>query len=224
MIPYILAAVGGYLIGGAKEDSKIFKDGGYMAKGGRLKVIPKGEEYKYGQRWTDENSQFMGSFELPNWRNTGYLLKLDEHDKELVKNIELKDGEHIFRYHTYTTKISNQEPLIKINIPKALAYFISEKGKEEGIIEFEKKGHKVDFLNYVEELNGKYMEDGGEVGLVKPNDEYYSDSSRKTFVIDKVEDGSVYISKKGSKSYGNTDIISIDDFKRLVKAGAFIKL
>lgn len=38
MIPFILAGVGGYLIGNAKKDSKIFKEGGMMAKGGIVKV------------------------------------------------------------------------------------------------------------------------------------------------------------------------------------------
>lgn len=38
MIPYILAAIGGYLIGGAKQDSKIFKEGGMMEDGGNIHV------------------------------------------------------------------------------------------------------------------------------------------------------------------------------------------
>jgi len=37
MIPYLLAAVGGYLIGDSmKEESQTFAEGGIMAKGGMI--------------------------------------------------------------------------------------------------------------------------------------------------------------------------------------------
>jgi len=38
MIPFILAAVGGYLIGDSMKDSQTFADGGMMADGGEIKT------------------------------------------------------------------------------------------------------------------------------------------------------------------------------------------
>jgi len=39
MIPYLLAAVGGYLLGDSMKDSQTFADGGMMAKGGMAKNV-----------------------------------------------------------------------------------------------------------------------------------------------------------------------------------------
>jgi len=76
------------------------------------------------------------------------LFKLSDYDKKWVKReAKLKRGEAIFRYETEKAKVAKMKPLVKINIEKGLAYFLTEEGIEEEKLEFMKRGVKMLYLN-----------------------------------------------------------------------------
>lgn len=92
---------------------------------------------------------FVGNFFIKGFKTDGYLYELDSYDKELVKNIPLKENEYVFRYTTYNTAIGGMTPLIKINKEKLLAYFgVWE--EDEKIKGFAKKGEPIEYLNLIE--------------------------------------------------------------------------
>jgi ppGpp synthetase/RelA/SpoT-type nucleotidyltranferase len=131
-----------------------------MAKG-ILKYIEKDRLYRYmpnnslDKKVLDKvmhsigSLTFVGNFYIKGFKTDGYLYELDSYDKELVKNIHLKENEYIFRYTTYNTAIGGMTPLIKINTEKLLAYFgVWE--EDEKIKGFTKKGEPIEYLNLIE--------------------------------------------------------------------------
>ena len=137
-----------------------------MAKG-TLKYIEKDRLYRYAPNNSiDKNVldkvmhsigslQFVGNFFIKGFKTDGYLYELDSYDRELVKNIPLKEGEYIFRYITYNTAVGGITPLIKINKDKLLAYFgVWE--EDEVITGFTKKGEPIEYLNLVEYYSYSY--------------------------------------------------------------------
>lgn len=137
-----------------------------MAKG-TLKYIEKDRLYRYAPNSSiDKNVldkvmhsigslQFVGNFFIKGFKTDGYLYELDSYDRELVKNIPLKEGEYIFRYVTYNTAVGGITPLIKINKDKLLAYFgVWE--EDEVITGFTKKGDPIEYLNLVEYYSYSY--------------------------------------------------------------------
>ena len=75
------------------------------------------------------------------------FLSLNDFDKDWVKDTKIKAGEHILRL---ATKLGFETPLVKLNTQKGLVYFLTDKAKEEDIVEFEKKGTKLSYLRVVE--------------------------------------------------------------------------
>jgi hypothetical protein len=72
------------------------------------------------------SESFVGNFgwKTPqNKRADGFLYKLDDYDKNVIKNVKLKQGEVVFRYVNRTTAIGGSTPFIKINLEKGLLYF-----------------------------------------------------------------------------------------------------
>jgi hypothetical protein len=131
-------------------------------KGGALKYYDKENEYKIGRpsgyiekeilsRVNFSEEDFVGSF---GWKTEykkladGYLYKLSDFDKELVKNIKLKSGEKIFRYFNRRSAIGGMKPLIKINVDKELLYFL--KDNDNDIIEFETRGIQALWIALIE--------------------------------------------------------------------------
>jgi hypothetical protein len=163
MIQFILATIGGYLIGNSMKD-----DGGMMAKGGNVEYYDKDNEYRLGRpmspyidkeilekvKYYAESENFVGNFGWKLDKNSssrqsiadGYLYKLDDYDESLVKNIKLKQGENIFRYFNRTTAIGGMTPLIKINLDKGLLYFPKEEGDK---VFFDSKGVKALWINII---------------------------------------------------------------------------
>jgi len=129
-------------------------------KGGALKYYNKENEYKIGRpsgyiekeilsRVDSKESDFIGSF---GWKTEnkkmadGYLYKLSDFDKKLVKDVKLKSGEKIFRYFNRTSAIGGMKPLIKINLDKELLYFL----KDSNNIEFETRGVQAIWVALIE--------------------------------------------------------------------------
>jgi hypothetical protein len=157
MIPYLLATAGGYLIGSSQ---KVIQFG----KGG-LVYFDKQKSYRYSPSDYIEKDllkkvnynidDFVGNFGWKTPQGTraeGYLLKLDDFDKNLVKNIKLKEGDKIFRYFNRTSAVSGIKPLIKININKRLVYFLQDSDNDEII--FETRGVECLYLNLLEGVVG----------------------------------------------------------------------
>lgn len=120
-----------------------------------VKQIPKGEEGSYsGAGYTRDssgrNKDFAGNFEHGINRHTYELFFLDSFDKNLVKDVPLKSDEIIYRYETDTTRAGKMSPLVKINIQKGLAYFLTDKSMDEDILDFDKRGVKLRYLNLVQ--------------------------------------------------------------------------
>jgi hypothetical protein len=110
-----------------------------------------------------ESDSFVGSFGwkiLSNKKSNiadGFLYKLDDYDQNLIKNLNLKQGEKVFRYVNRTTAIGGMMPFIKINIEKALLYFPVSNDNDDII--FETRGVTPLWINLIQ---GSFA-DGGEV-------------------------------------------------------------
>lgn len=138
------------------------------------------------QKVNYDSSNFVGNF---GWKTSdgsladGYLLKLDEYDRDLVKDIKLKDGERIFRYLSRTSAIGGMTPMIKINLDKGLLYFLDV--NDEDIIDFQTRGLKAEWVGVIPhkfEDGGKinwseYYESGGHVG--NPPSEFLDDQGNR---------------------------------------------
>lgn len=142
-----------------------------MADGGIVKYYNRDNEYKIGrpsgyiekeilERVSHSEKEFVGSF---GWKTflgkmaEGYLYLLNDFDANLIENIKLKNGEKVFRYLNRTTAIGGMRPFVKINVDKALIYFL-ENLEDDGI-EFETRGIQA---NYIALIADK-MAMGGEV-------------------------------------------------------------
>jgi hypothetical protein len=95
-------------------------------------------------------NRFGGNF---GWYKGGYkefeLILLDEMEEAWVKSqrVSLKGGEQIFRYETDMTRAGGLRPMVKVNVERGLVYFLTH--GEDGLISFESKGNKLNFLNLV---------------------------------------------------------------------------
>jgi hypothetical protein len=142
----------------------------YLAKGGNLKFYDKENSYRLARpsgyiekdilrKVTFNEDDFVGNF---GWKTSegkladGYLFKLNEYDKNLVKDIKLKEGEKIYRYFNRTSAIGGMKPLIKISTDKELLYFLAESENDE--IVFETKGVQAQWIALIQDK----MADGGE--------------------------------------------------------------
>ena len=158
--------------------------GDKMADGGIVKYYDKDNEYKIGrpsgyiekeilERVSHNEQEFVGSF---GWKTSmgkmaeGYLYNLNDFDKNLVKDIKLKQGEKIFRYLNRTTAIGGMRPFIKINVDKALIYFLVNL-QDDGI-EFETRGIQA---NYIALITHKMAEGGMVQHGLKIGDKIVSD-------------------------------------------------
>lgn len=121
----------------------------YPFANSNVKIIPKENEHRYreGRKPGGNVEDWVGNFELPNWRDTGYLYKLDDHDQTWAKDVKLKADEVLFRYDSRATRIGKMEPMIKINVNRGLAYFLTDEGNEKDEPIFDTKGAKVQYLN-----------------------------------------------------------------------------
>jgi predicted ABC-type ATPase len=141
--------------------------------GGEIKYYRKEDEYKIGTPSSGVRKElldrvnyeylrpyFAGNF---GWKTPekkiadGYLFNLDEFDKNIVKDIKLKQGEKIFRYFNEISAIGGMVLLIKINLDKRMAYFTKPKEYGDETIEFETRGTDLQWLN----LKGDMMAKGG---------------------------------------------------------------
>jgi hypothetical protein len=110
-----------------------------------------------------DSDSFVGSFGwkiLSNKKSNiadGFLYKLDDYDQNLIKNLNLKQGEKVFRYVNRTTAIGGMMPFIKINIEKALLYFPVSNDNDDII--FETRGVTPLWINLIQ---GSFA-DGGEI-------------------------------------------------------------
>lgn len=174
---------------------------GQYAKGGGVKYYNKENEYRLSRPSSNiekeildrvtfkesmTNDMFVGSF---GWKTPqgkiaeGYLYKLDDFDKNLIKNVSLKSGEKVFRYVNRATAIGGMMPFIKINLEKSLLYFLIHNENDDII--FETRGVNAMFINIIEDK----MAHGGGVGNVKVGDTIY----RAWFIDDDGEESSVII-------------------------------
>jgi len=153
---------------------KRYADGGIMASGGLIKTYHKSEAYRltpYNSipkeildkvRSQIENLKLAGNFYVKEWKNDGYLYFLDEYDRNLVADYELKPQERIYRYLTYTTASGGMIPLIKVNQENGLVYSPIWSNEDE-FLGFDKKGQKTVYLNLVEVDEEDYYKHGGQI-------------------------------------------------------------
>ncbi len=135
---------------------------GFFAKGGVVRKIPKGDEYRFTGGSTEK--PFAGNFELKEWNNnvtgsrggTGVLYELDDFDKQWVAGVYLKPDERIYRY--VTDVMVNMMPLIKVNIERGLIYFLTEEAHKIDKPIFETRGIKAKFLNLRQYAKGGEIE------------------------------------------------------------------
>ena len=144
----------------------------YLAKGGMVKYFDNKEEWRLSRPsgsiekevlekvkyYSSSDKDFVGNF---GWRTAsgklaeGYLYRLDESDKDLVKDVKLKDGENIYRYFTRTTAVGGITPLIKVNLDKGLLYFSDTDDADK--VTFETKGTSSEWVSLIKDK----MEIGG---------------------------------------------------------------
>ena len=164
----------------AMELYKGLQSGKQYAKGGGVKYYNKENEYRLSRPSSNiekeildrvtfkesmTNDMFVGSF---GWKTPqgkiaeGYLYKLDDFDKNLIKNVSLKSDEKVFRYVNRATAIGGMMPFIKINLEKSLLYFLIHNENDDII--FETRGVNAMFINIIEDK----MAHGGGVDVKIP--------------------------------------------------------
>lgn len=134
-----------------------------MKTGGRLKYWKENEHRLSSPRSNIErellvkaqydDNDFAGNFGwmTPNNKYAeGYLLKLDDFDKQIISSLKFKKGEKVFRYINRASAIGGMKPLIKINVDKSLLYFLDSESADSGEIIFETRGLKADYINLIE--------------------------------------------------------------------------
>lgn len=184
----------------------------YLAKGGMVKYFDNKEEWRLSRPsgsiekevlekvkyYSSSDKDFVGNF---GWRTAsgklaeGYLYRLDESDKDLVKDIKLKDGEKIYRYFTRTTAVGGITPLIKVNLDKGLLYFSDTDDTDK--VTFETKGTSSEWVSLIKDK----MADGGEL-------------TEKKLLVLKADD------KKGGNVFVSEEVVKVkdlDDAKSKVK-------
>lgn len=78
------------------------------------------------------------------------LHQLSEYDENIYKVVGLKEGEKLFRYSNDKTQLVGILPIVKINVDKKLIYFVTERGAELDIADFETRGIKLHYLTIKE--------------------------------------------------------------------------
>jgi hypothetical protein len=128
------------------SNNAFMAEGGYMAKGGTLKVI-KDSDKNQGRLHYERFEEAIGSFAwiIEGKYNEGILYPLDEFDRKYYSHLKLKEGEMLFRYKTERTMIGMGFPLIKINLDKMLVYFL-ENSDDDKNPTFNSRGTKLDYL------------------------------------------------------------------------------
>lgn len=106
-----------------------------------VRYITPEEQYRFDG---GQSNNFAGNFTNVLHHGVYVLHPLNDFDKKLVADVVLKPGEELFRYTTRNSKIAGQNPLIKINAERGLAYYLVE-GAEEPV--FEKKSVKIRYIN-----------------------------------------------------------------------------
>jgi hypothetical protein len=144
-----------------------------LAKGGIIKSIEKGNEYRYLPNSSIEKdilakvdyivnkTKFAGNFSFKNHKNDRWIYFLDEYDRNLVKDIPLKLTERIYRSITRTAAISGISPLVKINLENGLVYYVDDDNAEMDEIKFVRKGEQTAYLNLVQVDDNDYYKLGG---------------------------------------------------------------
>jgi hypothetical protein len=164
--------------------SSLYENGGFMAKGGTLKVI-KDSDKNQGRLHYERFEEAIGSFAwiIEGKYNEGILYPLDEFDREYYSHLKLKEGEMLFRYKTERTMIGMGFPLIKINLDKMLVYFL-ENSDDDKNPTFNSRGTKLDYLvieeafyNVREFAKGGNLSQGDINKKVRQNIEQYLDDA-----------------------------------------------
>jgi hypothetical protein len=173
-----------------------------LAKGGIIKSIEKGNEYRYLPNSSIEKdilakvdyivnkTKFAGNFSFKNHKNDRWIYFLDDYDRNLVKDIPLKLTERIYRSITRTAAISGISPLVKINLENGLVYYVDDDKAEMDEIVFVKKGEQTAYLNLVQvddedyyKLGGKTpMAKGGKIPMLKVGDKVIHAFGGKWFI------------------------------------------
>jgi antirestriction protein len=159
-----------YEQGGSLKKKELTKGVEAFANGGEVRFVSNSEDklsrpsldiidlMKKNQNEVDSDL-FVGNF---GWKTSsnkladGYLYKLDDFDKKIVKDFKLKPEETIYRFVNRTTAIAGMIPFIKINTEKGLLYFAKYNDSDE-IIGFETKGIKA---SWVSVLSDKFAKGG----------------------------------------------------------------
>jgi hypothetical protein len=81
-------------------------------------------------------------------RTAMVIFKLNAFDKKYVKGAKVKSGEEIFRYTSRGTVAGGIMPLIKVNMKRGLAYYLTQESSSGEIDEpvFETKAQKLKFI------------------------------------------------------------------------------
>ena len=189
-----------------------------MARGGIIKQIPVGEEYRYKGSSSIEPEilakiqgqlsglKFAGNFGLKGF--DAYLYFLDDYDRKLVENITVKPNERIYRYYTRATAIGGMIPLIKVNLDSALVYFNESQGFGDESIKFQSSGIKANYINLVKVGDEDYYAHGGQIDMLK-EDDFVWNAAGKKLVVDKVTEDEYFLSgfmQAGSSPFGKQKV------------------
>jgi hypothetical protein len=251
MIPLILTAIGAYLIGDSFKKNQTFAEGGITAKDLSSDNLTFNFTInKWGGFEIGDGEYFKEDFKSLLESKPDFFIKTekfnDYYETTFIPNpfnrkdtSEWTDEELIeaFKYaETYrTTKL---DVLQKLKSEKSFGAYEVRPDEETGEIYIDNMawyylgicGSGSLISKTIPEKSPKYKELMKEYSdftkntvSVEVGDEFFSDSSKKTFVINNIQDGSVFILKKNSRKYSDSDIIELSEFERLVKIGAFIK-
>jgi hypothetical protein len=197
-------------VGKRVDNTKVLEE---YAKGGEVRFVSNSEDklsrpsldiidlMKKNQNELDSDL-FVGNF---GWKTSsnkladGYLYKLDNFDKEIVKDFKLKPEETIYRFVNRTSAIAGMIPLIKINTEKGLLYFAKYNDSDE-IIGFETKGIKASWVSF---LSDKFAKGGT---TDEEYIDYFEDSNLAPPEVQK-------ILNKHSKSLIDGDYIGLEKAK-----------
>lgn len=188
-----------------------------LGKGGSIKTIEKGEEYRYKPNssiekdilakvdYVVDKTKFAGNFYVKGHRNDTYIYFLDDFDRNLVKDIPLKLTERIYRTITRTAAIGGMSLLVKINLENGLVYYLNDEKSEKGEIEFVKKGELCQYLNLVQVQEEDYYKNGGAIATKSTSTREKLNLKKDATYIPKRDIQSVEL--KNFKSIPSSDII-----------------
>jgi len=140
-----------------------------FASGGTVEFVKESDKYNkmWGRKGTRNDKQCVGGFDLKSsvGINDFYLYPLDDFDKDYYKHITLKKGERLYRYRSNATDLGKYFPLIKINVEKALVYFMADMYSDDDKNPvFETVGIKPKWISM---LDSEKFADGGVVPVDK---------------------------------------------------------